>query len=167
MRDALIRRLIEYKRLKGHDITIVFDGWKSGGRHENRTVAGGITIIFSRLAETADTVIKKIICSEKRQWIVVTSDRDIMAHAWSCGSVPVPSDRFLEKLEQSAHPNLCEALPSGQAGLPGKEGLLLSGSSDEGDSWEDNDECDETVPKGNPRHLSKRDKAVLRALGKL
>jgi predicted RNA-binding protein with PIN domain len=145
-REALIQRLIEYKKLKGHDITVVFDGWKSGGHREERTVTGGIAVIYSRLAEKADSVIKKIISSGNKDWIVVTSDRDIMAHAWSCGSVPVPSERFMERLEQ---------------------GICHSGHNTRDDSGADDEEDEETSRAGSPRRLSKKDKALLRALGKL
>lgn len=109
-------------------------------------MTGGIAVIYSRLAEKADSVIKKTISGGNKDWIVVTSDRDIMAHAWSCGSVPVPSERFLERLEQ---------------------GLRQSGHDTRDDSGPDDEEDDETLRTGSPRQLSKKDKTLLRALRKL
>jgi predicted RNA-binding protein with PIN domain len=109
-------------------------------------VTGGIAVIYSRLAEKADSVIKKIVSTEKKEWIVVTSDRDIMAHAWSCGSVPVPSERFRERLEQS---------------------IRQPGHDTNDDSGPEDEEDDEMPRTGSPRQLSKKDKAFLRALGKL
>ncbi|MEQ8213875.1 MAG: NYN domain-containing protein, partial [Smithellaceae bacterium] len=39
-RQALISRLIEYKRKKGHKITVVFDGWDQGAAMEERDRQG-------------------------------------------------------------------------------------------------------------------------------
>ena len=79
----MIRLLSEYRKMRVHDITVVFDGWKSGGPREETLKTGSITVIYSRLGENADYVIKRIISRDKREWIVVTSDRDIAAFAWA------------------------------------------------------------------------------------
>lgn len=141
-RDKLIRLLTEYKRIKGHDITVVFDGWKSGGHREASMVAGGVRVIYSRLGETADSVIKRMIEREKREWIVVSSDREIAAYAWSCGAVSVPTERFEEALRNAS--------------------TSVSGDFEILDDYE-------AVPdrRGNPRRPSKKEKALLRALRKL
>lgn len=137
----LIDSLIEYRKKKGHEITVVFDGWKSGGAQENYSVIGGIRTIYSRIGEKADSVIKRIISSERRGWIVVTSDRDIADHAWAAGSVPVSAGDFLKALDR---------------GIP---------------SYFDEEEYDEEYieshRKGNPRRISKKEKAIRRALSKL
>jgi len=64
-RDALVARLVAYRKLRGHDLTVVFDGWKSGGGRESAANVGGVKVIYSRLGDTADTVIKRIISSER------------------------------------------------------------------------------------------------------
>jgi hypothetical protein len=138
----LIESLIEYKKRKGHEITVVFDGWKTGEGKEIQSVVGGIKVIYSRIGDTADAVIKRIISSVKREWIVVTSDREIADHAWASGSIPVSSEKFLKVFER-------------------KDPL----SSDEVEY--DDDEYDEPQRKGNPRKLSKKDNAIKRALSKL
>lgn len=138
-----INSLIEYKKRKGHDITVVFDGWKTGGGQENRSVVAGVKVIFSRLGERADSVIKRVISSDRREWIVVTSDRDIASHAWSSGSIPVSAEDFLIAIEREVIvPDLTE-----------------EGYNDE--------EYIEPRRKGNPRRLSKKEKATRRALNKL
>ena len=135
---------MEYFKRKEHDITVVFDGWKGGGSAENYSVRGGVRIIYSRLGEKADSVIKRIISAEKKEWIVISSDRDIAAHAWSTGSVPVPSETFME--------------------LIGKSVLQYQ----EADEIEDYDDYGiDTSRKGNPGRLSKKEKAIQRALSKL
>ncbi len=138
----LINALIEYRKKKGHDITIVFDGWKSGEGKENKSMTGGITVVYSRIGDKADAVIKRTISSIRREWIVVTSDRDIADHAWASGSVPVSSEDFLNAIERK---NMRRDIDD-----------------------EEYDEEDDIYPrKGNPRKLSKKEKAVVRALSKL
>lgn len=58
-------------------------------------------MIYSRLGEKADLVIKRVTSSERHEWIVVSSDRDIANHAWSVNSVPVPSETFSRFIEES------------------------------------------------------------------
>ncbi len=142
-RKMLIDSLIEYSKKKGHDITVVFDGWKTGEAQENHSVIGGIKVIYSRIAEKADSVIKRIISSERREWIVATSDRDIVNHAWSSGSIPVSSGDFLKAIER---------------GIP---------SYFDEEEYEGSDEYSKPQRKGNPRRLSKKEKAIRRALSKL
>lgn len=138
----LVERLVEYKNLKGHDITVVFDGWKNGSGEENQSVVGGVRVIYSKLGEKADSVIKRIVSSDKRQWIVITSDRDIADHAWRCGSVAVSSEEFQNVFEKS-------------------------GKVDSGDFDLLEEEDYEPEKKGSPRKLSKKEKAKRRAISKL
>jgi predicted RNA-binding protein with PIN domain len=143
-REELIRQLSEYGKRRGHDILVVFDGWKSGGAREERLKKGGVRIIYSRLGDTADTVIKRVIGGERTEWIVITSDRDIVAFAWSSGSVPVPSERFLDVI--------------GRAGAN-------TGAPCE--TCDDEEEEDGRTRKGRSRSPSRKEKAVQRALRKL
>lgn len=138
----LIESLIEYKKKKGHNITVVFDGWKTGGALENHSVIGGIKVIYSRLGEKADSVIRRIISSEKRGWVVVTSDRDIAAHAWTSGSVPISSEDFTNAIEK----------------MNTEKSIVYE---------VDDEEYIQTSRKGSPRKLSKKEKAIKRVLSKL
>jgi uncharacterized protein len=142
-RERLVQLLIGYKKIKGHDITVVFDGWKSGGGREEQSTTGGVRVIYSRLGEKADGVIKRIITGERKEWIVITSDRDIMSYAWSLGSVPIPSAEFQSLIEK------------GDAPLEGEFDLID----------EDYDEARQR--KGNPQMLSKKERALLRVRKKL
>ncbi len=143
-REKLLRLLSEYRKMKVHDITVVFDGWKSGGPKEETLKTGGITVIYSRLGENADYVIKRIISGDKREWIVVTSDRDIAAFAWANGSIAVPSDRFRAVI--------------------GEAGLFFGG---EYEPLDEDEGPGVRRGKGNPRTPSKKEKALMRALRKL
>ena len=141
-RDELVDSLIEYRKRKGHEITVVFDGWKTGEAQENRSKIGGVTVIYSRIGEKADSVIKGIISDQRYGWIVISSDRDITDHAWSSGAVPISGEDFLSIFENK----------------------ILSYSHIE--EYED-DEYQELRKKGSPRKLSKKEKAIRRALNKL
>lgn len=86
-------------------------------------------------------VIKRIISSERHEWIVVSSDREIANHAWSIDTIPIPSETFLTHIEGAGY----------------KEGF----------DTEENNEYPGSQKKGNPNKLSKKEKAIIRALSKL
>ncbi len=119
----------------------MFDGWKTGEAQEQKLVVGGVKIIYSRIGDKADAVIKRLLSSHRREWIVVTSDRDIADHAWSTGSIPVSSEDFLNAIQRHA--------------------LFFSDEEEEENEYYDHRR------KGNPRQLSRKEKAVRRALQKL
>jgi predicted RNA-binding protein with PIN domain len=142
-REKLIDSLISYRKRKGHEITVVFDGWKTGEAKETQSIVSGIRIIFSRIGENADSVIKRIISTEKHDWIVITSDREIKDFAFSSGAIPIPAEMFLNIYKK---PHSFD-----------KQNLIES------------EETDYSFPqkKGSPRKLSKKEKLVMRALKKL
>ncbi len=126
---------------------VVFDGWKGGTGIESSSVRGGVKIIYSRLGEKADAVIKRILSSDRREWIVVSSDREIVRHAWATGSIPVGSERFLPFLEAA------------ESGMPADKGSSLEEEEDEDEKGGSR--------RGSARQLSRKEKASRRALGKL
>ncbi len=127
---------------------VVFDGWKGGSNLETSSIMGGVKVVYSRLGEKADSVIKRIVSSERREWIVVSSDREVAAHAWATGSVPIPSEEFLPYMEEavSGFPHVIHHTE------PGKD---------------EEDEEGYGFRRGKPRKRSKKEKAIERALGKL
>lgn len=127
---------------------VVFDGWKGGSNLETSSIMGGVKVVYSRLGEKADSVIKRIISSERREWIVVSSDREVAAHAWATGSVPIPSEEFLPCIEEAA---------SGFPPFTHCQEPVKDEEDEEGYGFR----------KGNPRRRSKKEKAIERALGKL
>lgn len=141
-RRKFIEALMRYRKRTGHDITVVFDGWREGTPTGSSAVTGGIRVVYSPLAENADAVIKRTIAGSRKQWIVVSSDRDIQAHAWSHGSVPIESEDFLQKLETPGTPR-------------------------EYPTEEDEEEYREPRRKGTARKRSRKELAVTRALRKL
>lgn len=101
-RERLVEKLSAYRQAKSCGVMAVFDGWQGGWPTEKREKQKGIELIFSRIGEKADEVIKRLIREKGSGAVVVTSDREIARYA-SRLSVPViPSERFLEKLENVA-----------------------------------------------------------------
>lgn len=150
-RDGFVDLLIDYKKIKAHDITVVFDGYKSGSATETVSVRGGVKIIYSKLGEKADNVIKRITLKDRKEWIVVSNDRDIVNHAWSVNSIPIPSERFFELISIRA----------------GKSAGHSEETMDEFPYNDSEDDEHSHILKGNPRQPSKKEKAIRRALSKL
>lgn len=146
-RNALIRILIAYRRSRGHRITVVFDGWVGGSPEEERDLAGGIEIVYSRLGEKADEVIKRMLGKGGEETIVVTSDREIAVFAARRGKTVIASPEFAGRLERSA------------------------GGSDAADEYDvENGEEDRRTGlkrKGPSRRLSRQKRAALSRLRKL
>ena len=95
-RASLVDLIVGYRKTVDHDITIVFDGYKNGMATEQVSFNGHVKVIYTRLGERADDVIKKTVSTKQREWIVVTADRDIADHAWAAGSVAVAPEKFLD-----------------------------------------------------------------------
>ena len=101
-REALIDALALYKKTKKHPVTVVFDGTDAIGFDRQRQRVKGVTLIFSRYGETADTVIKKMAASEKDRALVVSSDRDIVDFSSAAGAAVIGSRQFEKKLRDAA-----------------------------------------------------------------
>lgn len=80
---------------------------------------------------------------------MITSDRDIASEAWRCGSIPVSSEVFYERLMTGDRPASGIGIEVGDEEL-GYHDIRPS-----------------AFHKGNPRRLSKKDKAIKRVLSKL
>ena len=141
-RNRLIHQLSTYRQLKPCEITVVFDGWYGGWKTEKKERKEGIELIFSRLGEKADEVIKRLVKEQGSRVMVVTSDREVANYAERLAVAVIPSDQFREKMERSA--------------------LRM-----ENDSEEEVDEERRFKKKGPSRMLSKKEKRLRTALKKL
>jgi uncharacterized protein len=149
-RQALVRSLSGYRKLRGHRITVVFDGWVGGSPQEERDRAGGLDIIYSRLGEKADEVIKRILAKGSEEIMVVTSDREIVNFAARRGKTSIASTAFASLLDGVA------AGPA-SGGPPEKEE----------EEEEDEDHHAAAKKKGPARRLSKQKRAALARIRKL
>jgi len=137
-RKRLVNLLSKYKKIKGYPITVVFDGYGGISAKDITKFEGGIRIIFSGIGKKADDVIKEIILKEQKYFVVVSSDKEIAKFVWSKGCVPVRSEDFIKKLK-----------------------IVFTKESDF-----DNNTFFKTK-KGSSFKLSKKQKAIVRALSKL
>lgn len=100
-RQGLIERLVQYKRVKGHSIAVVFDGWQEGKTSGHRERISGIEVIFSRVGEKAGEVLKRLAGEKREGVMVVTSDRDIAFFAEKKGAGVLSVSDFAEKMEMA------------------------------------------------------------------
>ncbi len=99
-RERLIDRLSTYQKLKHHEVTVVFDGWQEGWSKETREKRKGIEVIFSKLGEKADEVIKRLVREKSAGAVVITSDREVARFVQRMDGAVIPSEQFREKLEE-------------------------------------------------------------------
>ena len=102
-RDTLVGMLATYKKIKAHRITVVFDGTGSPVLSRQRDRQQGITIVFSKNGESADTVIKQMARREGEKALVVSSDLDIVHSAESRGAATIAAEDFENKLALSLY----------------------------------------------------------------
>ena len=119
-RERLIDRLSTYQKLKSCGITVVFDGWQEGWSTETREKKKGIEVIFSKLGEKADEVIKRLVKEKGSGAIVITSDRDVARFAQKMDIAVIPSEQFREKLEEGSSDMLEENPEEEERGMKKK-----------------------------------------------
>jgi hypothetical protein len=123
------------------EITVVFDGWQGGWSTEKREKRKGIELIFSKLGEKADEVIKRLVREKGTGVTVISSDRELSRYAEKMAVAAVSSDQFKEKVENA----------------------LMKGEKD----FQDEEERGGEKKKGPSRMLSKKEKRMRSALRKL
>ncbi len=103
-REALLESLADYRRRRPqHKITVVFDGWQSGGVLESRDRVHGMGVVYSRRGERADEVIKRLLSREGSRAVLVSSDRELQVWAEAAGAVWVAAPQFESQyLQRSA-----------------------------------------------------------------
>ncbi len=95
-REAVIRRLNNAAGLRAVTaITVVFDGHLGGKERESTERRGRITIIYSKLGETADEVIKRLVAAHPTpaEVKVITRDNEIRSVVSSKGATPATMKR--------------------------------------------------------------------------
>lgn len=139
-RNWLVQQLANYRKIKGHGVTVVFDGWRSGWSNEVEQKRDGITIVYSRLGEPADSVIVRRARKQSAGCVVVTSDREVRNAVERFGAVALYAGEFTELLRQHTYSLEPEDAECPERGLP---------------------------KKGNPRRLSKKERKRREKLNKL
>jgi hypothetical protein len=102
-REALIKMLAAYRKIKPHRITVVFDGRNGPVYSPRRNRQKGISMRFSRSGESADDVIKRMANREREKALVVSSDREVAVSAASSGAATISAQAFESRIETAAH----------------------------------------------------------------
>ncbi len=116
-RNRLLNRLEQYRALSHHRLTVVFDGWRSGAPMESHDRLGQVDIIYSRLGEKADEVIKRLAQTGQGAMVVVTSDRELADFVRGCGATVIPSAQFDARLRTKSQA-VAEAPPDKDEDYP-------------------------------------------------
>jgi len=98
-RNGLINNLVRYRQAKPLNLTVVFDGWRSGSANETRLTQDGIVIVYSRLGEKADAVVIRLAREKNSGAVVVSSDREIRNAVERFGAVAIHAREFSEILQ--------------------------------------------------------------------
>lgn len=93
-RNWLIQQLVRYQEIKKYNLTVVFDGWRSGQSLETTERSGGIAVVYSRLGEKADAVIVRLARAKAAGAVVVTSDREIQNAVERSGATAISAAEF-------------------------------------------------------------------------
>jgi predicted RNA-binding protein with PIN domain len=139
-RNTLVQQLVNYHKNKGHGLTVVFDGWRSGSIDEVEQKRDGICIVYSRLGEKADSVIVRRARKQSTGCVVVTSDREVRSAVERFGAVALYAGEFKDMLR-----NLTESFDDEEPDYPQRGG----------------------PKRGNPRRLSKKERKRREKLNKL
>ncbi len=149
-RLRLVRLLGEYRSRLESDVqmTVVFDGFAP--EREPVQSSGTFSVVFSEEEGSADTVLIRLAMRYREQAVVITSDREVIERVQREGSRVVGAREFMTRVGERTIPRVSHH-PS-----PGKDG-----DDDPDDSRKDGKK------KGNPRRLSKKERARRRTLQNL
>jgi predicted RNA-binding protein with PIN domain len=139
-RNWLVQKLASYHRTKRHDITVVFDGWRSGSVNQVEENRDGVEIVYSRLGEKADSVIVRLARKKGSGCVVVTSDREVRNAVERFGVVALYAGQF--------------------------SAMMVNQDRSFDDPQADHHDR-QTRKKGNPRRLSKKERKRREKLQKL
>ncbi len=157
-RDAFVAELARYARIKGHAVTVVFDGFPpgvataAGGASGVMRYPAGLRVVFAE-HERADDVVIRLAARLREQATIVSSDREVRDACRSSGCVVLGAQVFDQRL--------ADALAG--EGLLSREQWAVP----EKDRDADDGPTDSNVKRGNPRRLSKSDRKTKKRLDRL
>ena len=102
-REALINILCNFQGYRQCEVIVVFDAYKVKGQQREVERVNGISVVYTKEAETADMYIEKVSAklSEKHRVRVVTSDGLEQLIILGNGALRVSSRAFLEEVRQA------------------------------------------------------------------
>lgn len=96
------RVLQDFARLKRHKVEVYFDGAPPG--HAGTRNLGTVRAHFIRLGQTADSAIRARLNKmgkSAKNWVVVSSDREVQSAAKINQAQPMSSDEFVKLLKNT------------------------------------------------------------------
>ncbi len=102
-RDALINRIAGYGAMKKIEIILVFDAYKVKGNRGEIEKVNGITIVYTKEAETADAYIERVTheLSRRHRVRVATSDSLEQLIILGNGALRISAREFLAEVEET------------------------------------------------------------------
>lgn len=102
-RRQLCEMLQNYSGYTGSDIVLVFDGYKTNRQERSVNQLKGLTVVFTRKGETADSYIERYAasCPRYREVRVATSDGFEQSQVLSTGAIRISAREMLSELEQT------------------------------------------------------------------
>ncbi len=99
-RNTLITRLVNYKAVKDCELAVVFDAYKVKGNPGEIEKINGISVVYTREAETADSYIEKTshTLASKYRVRVATSDNLEQLIILGAGALRVPALTFRDEV---------------------------------------------------------------------
>jgi small GTP-binding protein len=102
-RQKLIERVSAYYAIRRLEIIIVFDAYKVKGNHGSVEKIGGITVVYTKEAETADSYIERTShnLSKNHRVRVATSDNLEQMIILGSGALRISAAEFLSEVENA------------------------------------------------------------------
>ncbi len=142
-REEFRELLRRFKKVKGHKITVVYDGPGGMWGKESYRKSAGIKEIFTSEMDQADDVIMRMARKDPDGLMVVTADRRVSSACRKAGAAVMSPEDLEDKIMMA---------------------VLME---DKGMAEEDFDEYGESSKKGPSKRLSKKKRKELRAKKKI
>jgi predicted RNA-binding protein with PIN domain len=157
-RDGFIAELARYARLKGHVVTVIFDGFPpelavaAGGASGVARWPAGVRVVFAE-HERADDVIIRLAQRLRERGTIVSSDREVRDACRASGCVVLGAQVFDERLGDALrNDGALRRAPEIDADKDGDADDTAAGRGDK---------------RGNPRRLPKAERKTRRRLNRL
>ncbi len=101
-RSTLINRLCNYRGFRRCELILVFDAYRVPGQHREVEQVCGISVVYTKESETADTYIEKVShdLSKDHRVRVATSDGAEQVIILGSGAFRVSAEEFRKEVEQ-------------------------------------------------------------------
>lgn len=139
-REDLLKLLEEYRKVTKNNVTVVFDGHKSGTHSDIPDKFAGVKIIYTGSNKTADDKIKELVKNYGAGCVVVSTDNEIINYAKSKQAGYIRSEVFGKRLFNISRKGLNDV---------------------------DYEEASASKKKGNPKRPKKRERKNLLKLKKI